>query len=132
MSSETSAPLNEVSSTDPSHYMLSLLGSAISKSREGVKLITKDVESQFVGDGRVAELKNWISGQSLLGFSRKSESMPENSETQVHSLENAVSSEELIKMREDFEHFQVERAAKLEAWLSEPDDMHLVTSSQQK
>lgn len=120
MRNEMAVPLQEASASDPPHYVISLLGSAISKSREGVKLITKDVENPFTGDGRVAELKNWISTQSLRGLGRKSESVPETSE--VDPTESEVSSEDLIRLSSNFEHFQAERAAKLEAWLSEPDD----------
>lgn len=112
--------------------MRALLGSAFLKagsvSREGVKLIRRDVESQLVGDGRVAELKNWISGQGLLGFTRKTDNMLEKLEGQVQPMESGISSEDLIEMQDKFEDFQAERAAKLEAWLNESDGTQSKTS----
>ncbi|MCO5594197.1 hypothetical protein L7F22_048221 [Adiantum nelumboides] len=128
--------LNDISTSDAHYYILSLLGSAIQKAgsagREGVKLIAKDIESQIVNDGRVIELKNWISGQGLLGFSRKTESMSENPEGQIQPIEPGSSHEDLVNMKDSFEKFQAERIAKLEAWLSQPDDNNSSSSSQNK
>ncbi|KAH7438898.1 hypothetical protein KP509_04G035900 [Ceratopteris richardii] len=125
-SHDSSSHLGAVPSRDSQSYVFSFLGSAIQKagsvSREGVKSFMKDVEGQLVGDGRVTELRNWVSGPGLLRFSRRADSISEGPELQVRSVENNVFSEDLVKMKENYQQFQAERAAKLEAWLNQPDN----------
>eukprot|EP00249_Psilotum_nudum_P005882 c19302_g1_i2 orf=573-1784(+) len=113
--------LKEIHNVSSDHNEHSMIGNAETVSHETVQLLPDERERQ-IADSKPPEKKGWfqLPSQVFLGFGRRIEVIrQENMAGETVLKEKETVTIEGLDLEANFKQFQAERAAKLEAWLSE-------------